>query len=46
MERLEQPWKTVNHYLSAYGVPPHPPFIYFQNLADYFAAGEEYEAGA
>jgi hypothetical protein len=22
MERLEQPWKTVNHYLSAYGRLP------------------------
>jgi hypothetical protein len=22
MERLEQPWKTVNHYLSAYGGVP------------------------
>jgi hypothetical protein len=28
-----------------FSYPPYPPFIYFQNLADYFVAGEEFKTG-
>jgi hypothetical protein len=37
---VPSPWSLV----PAFRYPPYPPFIYFQNLADYFAAEEDITA--